>query len=302
VSQELSEFLQQVFNALRISGIYALVAIGITIIFGLTGIVKFSIGELITLGAFLTFAFWDNERASFFLAVPLAAVAVGALSLGLERGLFRFTLSEPINGFMVSLGLILVLQNVIIEFWGTDAQAVQPPFTGIWDVGGVRMPAQSWFVITVAFALIAVLYVALHYTKQGRALRACAEDREAAALMGIPVNWYIAAAFALGGAMAATAGGLLASLQPITNYLGASFLLKGFAVALVGGLGSIEGAVAAALLIGFTETMAAGYGDDLHLLGQEWQNAYTFGLMILILLWRPTGLFRGRGRLQETLQ
>jgi branched-chain amino acid transport system permease protein len=302
VTQELSEFFQQVFNAVRISGIYALVALGITVIFGLTGIVKFSVGELLTLGAFMTFALWDNNRFSYFLAVPLAALAVGAVSIGLERGLFRHTLDQPINGFMVSLGLILVFQSVIIEFWGTDAQAVRPPFTDIWEVGDVRMPAQSWFVIAVTVVLIVVLFAGLRYTKQGRAMRACAEDRDAAALMGIPVNWYVVGAFALGGALAATAGGLLASLQPITNYLGASFLLKGFAVALVGGLGSIEGAVAAALLVGFTETMAVGYADDLHLPGQEWQNAYTFGLMILILLWRPTGLFRGRGRLQETLQ
>jgi branched-chain amino acid transport system permease protein len=127
-------------------------------------------------------------------------------------------------------------------------------------------------------------------------MRACAEDRDAAALMGIPVGTVIAGTFAIGGALAAISGGLLASLYPIHPYIGAIYLLKGFAVALVGGLGNIEGCVAAALLIGFTETFAAGY------LAGEWRDGYTFALMILVLLMRPTGLFAARGRLQQTLQ
>lgn len=294
--QELTEFLQQLFNALTISGVYALVALGITVIFGLTGIVKFSVGELLTLGAFLTFAFWDQNRLTYFLAVPCAAISVGLLSLLLERGAFRFTLNQPINGFIVSLGLILVLQNVIIEVWGTDPRAIRPPFLDVWDVSGVRMPVQHWFVVWVAVALIGLLFLGLRYTKYGRAMRACAEDREAAALMGIPVEWVIAGTFALGGALSAIAGGLLASLFPFHPYIGSLFLLKGFAVALVGGLGNIEGAVAAAILVGLTETMGAAY------LATEWQDAYVFGLMILILLARPRGLFPARGRLQETLQ
>lgn len=293
---ELAEFFQQLFNAFMISGVYALVAVGITVIFGLTGIVKFSIGELLTLGAFLSFAFWDNDRLPFFLAVPLAALAVGGLSFILERGAFRFTLDQPINGFIVSLGLILVLQNLIIEFWQTDPRAIRPPFTEVWELGGVRMPVQRWFVAWVAVGLIALLFLWLRFTKYGRAMRACAEDRDAAALMGIPVRWVIAGTFALGGALAAVAGGLLASIFPITPYTGVSLLFKGFAVALVGGLGNVEGALAAALLVGTTETLGAGY------LATEWRDAYTFGLMILILLARPTGLFRARGRLQESLQ
>ena len=169
--QELTEFFQQLFNGLMISGVYALVALGITVIFGLTGIVKFSVGELLTLGAFLTFAFWEGG-ATFFLAVPLAAIAVGGFALLLERGAFRFTLDQPINGFIVSLGLILVLQNVIIEVWTTDPRALQPPFTQVWEVGGVRMAVQRWFVVWVAVGLIAALFLVLRYTKYGRAMRA----------------------------------------------------------------------------------------------------------------------------------
>ena len=158
------------------------------------------------------------------------------------------------------------------------------------------MPVHDWFVIWVTAGLIAAVLITLRFTKYGRAIRACAEDRDAAALMGIPVDLMIASTFALGGALAATAGGLLGSMQVIHAYIGATLLLKGFAVALVGGLGNIEGAVVAALLVGLTETMGAGY------LWTEWRDAYTFGLMIMVLLVRPTGLFRARGRLQETLQ
>ena len=295
MSQELSVFMQQLFNALTISGVYALVALGITVIFGLTGIVKISIGELLTLGAFLTFAFWEGGT-TFFLAVPLAAIAVGGFSLLLERGAFRFTLDQPINGFIVSLGLILVLQNLIIEIWGVGFKAPIRPFTQVWEVGGVSMPVQRWFVVWVAVVIIGLLFMVLRYTKYGRAMRACAEDRDAAALMGIPVALVIAGTFALGGALAATAGGLLASLFAIQPFLGSQYLLKGFAVALVGGLGNVEGAVIAAVLVGLTETMGSGY------LATEWRDAYTFTLLIAILLVRPRGLFPARGRLQETLQ
>lgn len=298
--QELADFLQQLFNALMISGVYALVALGITIIFGLTGIVKFSIGELLTLGAFLAFALWDNH-ITFFLAVPIAAIAVGGLSFILERAAFRFTLEQPINGFIVSLGLILILQNLTVEFWGTEAKKILPPLHQVWDAGGVRMPVQSWFVVWVTVGIIIALFFALRYSRWGRAVRACAEDRDAAALMGIPVTWVIAGTFAFGGALAAAAGGLFASIFAIHPYIGAQFLLKGFAVALVGGLGNIEGAVAAALLVGITETLGAAYGDTFGI-GAEWRDAYVFALLILVLLWRPTGLFRARGRLQETLQ
>ncbi|MEX2158679.1 MAG: branched-chain amino acid ABC transporter permease [Dehalococcoidia bacterium] len=295
MSVDLTEFFQLLFIALRQSGVYALVALGITVIFGLTGIVKFSIGELLTIGAFLTFAFWDHSM-SYFLAVPAAALCVGLLSLLLERAAFRFTLDQPVNGFIVSLGLIVVLQNSVVEIWGTQAKSIPLVFTQRWVVGGVFMPANDWFIIWVAVGLIAGLFLLLRYTKYGRAMRACAEDREAAALMGIPVDYVIAGTFMLGGALAATAGGLFASAQVIHAYIGAVLLLKGFAVALVGGLGNVEGAVAAAIIIGVTETMAAGYGPG------EWRDGYTFGLMILVLLIRPAGLFSARGRLQQTLQ
>ena len=158
------------------------------------------------------------------------------------------------------------------------------------------MPVHDWFIIWLTAGLITMVFVFLRLTKYGRAIRACAEDREAAALMGIPVDVMIACTFALGGALAATAGGMLGSINVINAYIGAQYLLKGFAVALVGGLGNIEGTVVAALLVGTTETMAAGY------LAPEWRDAYTFALMILILLIRPRGLFQARGRLQETLQ
>jgi branched-chain amino acid transport system permease protein len=292
----MTEFLQQLFNAIRISGVYALVALGITVIFGLTGIVKFSIGELLTLGAFLTFSLWDHNRLPFLLAVPCAAVAIGLLTLILERVAFRHTLTTPINGFIVSLGLILVLQNSVLEIWGGTPRAIPPLVTNVWNFHGVRMAVHDWIVIWITVGLIVSLFLALRLTKYGRAVRACAEDREAAALMGIPVDAVIAGTFALGGALAATAGGLIGSENVINAYIGPSYLLKGLAVALVGGLGNIEGAVAAALLVGTTETMAAGYLDP------QWRDGYTFALMILILLIRPTGLFRARGRLQETLQ
>jgi branched-chain amino acid transport system permease protein len=184
----------------------------------------------------------------------------------------------------------------VVEIWGTNAKPSINVLTQVWDVGGVRMPANDWMIIWITVGLIAGLFLLLRRTKYGRAMRACAEDREAAALMGIPVDLMIASTFALGGLLAATAGGLLASRENIHVYIGTAYLLKGFAVALIGGLGNIEGAVVAAVLVGLTETMAAAYGPG------EWRDAYTFALLIAVLLIRPRGLFRATGRLQETFQ
>ncbi|RUX45485.1 branched-chain amino acid ABC transporter permease, partial [Mesorhizobium sp. M7A.F.Ca.US.014.04.1.1] len=214
-------------------------------------------------------------------------LAVGLMGYVLERGLFRFTLERPTNGFIVSLGLIVVLQHVVVLCWNPNQKSIPRPLTTVWEVGGVRIASVRVMVILITIAVVALSFRMITASRYGRALRASVEDRDTAALMGIPVRRYITGVFVLGSALAGLGGALLIALFPITPFTGGTMVMKGFAVALIGGLGNIYGAVAAGLILGIVEGFSAGYGFS------QWTDAYSFVLMILVLIVRPHGLFGG---------
>ncbi|MFC7400537.1 branched-chain amino acid ABC transporter permease [Chelatococcus sp. GCM10030263] len=278
--------IQQILNGLSIASVITLIAVGVTLIFGLTGIINFAHGEFLMVGSIVT---WLAVSAGWgFPLALIAAIAVVALmGFVLERGLFRFTLDRPTNGFIVSLGLIVVLQHIVILFWNANQKSIPRPLSGIWDVGGVRIASVRVMVILITLAVVALTFVAITRSRYGRALRASVEDRDTAALMGIPVRRYITGVFVFGSALAGLGGALLIALFPITPFTGGTIVMKGFAVALIGGLGNLTGAVVAGLILGIVEGLSAGYGFS------EWTDAYSFGLMILVLLFRPHGLFGG---------
>lgn len=278
--------IQQILNGLSIASVITLIAVGVTLIFGLTGIINFAHGEFLMVGSIVT---WLAVRAGlgFFPALLLAVLAVGVMGFLLERGLFRFTLTRPTNGFIVSLGLIVVLQHIVIFFYDPNQKSIPRPLTGIWDVGGVRIASVRVMVILVTIAVVALTFNMVTRSRYGRALRAAVDDRDTAALMGIPVRRYITGVFVLGSALAGLGGALLIALFPITPFTGGTMVMKGFAVALIGGLGNLTGAVVAGLILGIVEGFGAGYGFS------AWTDAYSFALMILVLLFKPNGLFGG---------
>ncbi|WP_109793445.1 branched-chain amino acid ABC transporter permease [Minwuia thermotolerans] len=284
---DLWTFLQQLFNGLSMASIYMLVAVGITLVFGLTQMVNFAHGEVMMVGAYVALFAAPQGGAMFLIGLLAAVVAVGVIAFGIERGLYQFTLQSPINGFLVSLGLILIIQNLLLELWGVSPQHLEPVVGSVLQVGELRLSGQRIFVIGVTATIFAILYFLLTRTRFGIGLRAAAVDRETAGLMSINVPRMITMTFVLGGMLAATAGVLVAGLFPITPFLGSQFVIKGFAVALVGGLGNVTGAVLAALVLGVTEAMIAGFGFS------AWTDVVAFGLMIFILLVRPQGFLRG---------
>ncbi|UXN58679.1 branched-chain amino acid ABC transporter permease [Phyllobacterium zundukense] len=284
--QTVDILLQQILNGLSIASVITLIAVGVTLIFGLTGIINFAHGEFLMVGSIVT---WLAVASgiSFWLAILLAMIVVAVMGFALERGLFRFTLERPTNGFIVSLGLIIVLQHIVIFFWSANQKSIPRPLNTVWEIGGVRIASVRVMVIFITAAVVAMTFVAITRSRYGRALRASVEDRDTAALMGIPVRRYITGVFVLGSALAGLGGGLLIALFPITPFTGGTMVMKGFAVALIGGLGNLMGAVVAGLILGIVEGLSAGYGFS------EWTDAYSFGLMILVLLFRPNGLFGG---------
>lgn len=278
--------LQQVYNGLAIGSIYALIAVGITLVYGLSRIIHFAVGELVMFGAFTT---WEVQRltGSYTLGFIAAAIVMAVVGILTERLVFRFTLKTPLTGFIVSLGLILVFQGLAVVFWTANTQYVLPPLQGAWDLGAFIMIKQTLLNIVLALAVLTACYIVLMRTKYGKALRAVSDDQGAAALMGIPVQRVITSAFIAGSVLCGVAGWLVLSAGSISPHVGDSYLLRGFAVALIGGLGSVSGAAIAGIGLGIAESLAAGY------VSSGWTDAYVFGLMIAILLWRPTGLAKG---------
>ena len=215
-------------------------------------------------------------------------MAVGALGLLLERTLFRFTLKRPMNGFIVSLGLVVLLQHIVIRALNTNQKSILDPMGDVvWQVGSVRIVAMRLVVVVITAIVVAVTFFTIQRSRYGMALRASLADRETASLMGIPIRRYIAAVFAYGSFLAGLGGALLIALFPVTAFLGTTITVRAFAVALIGGLGNVTGCVVAGIILGLINGLSAGYGLP------QWTDAYSFGLMILILLVRPQGLLSG---------
>lgn len=296
VPRDLGIFLQQLFNALASSSIYVLLALGITLIFGLTRIVNFAQAQFLVLGSFLGYAL-VTAGVSFWLMVPIVSLAVGMGGVAADRLLLRRTIDNPMSGFIATFGLAIALSAIYVKLWSPARYQIPSPVRGYWELATVRIGHDRALIVSVTVIAVIAMFLLLSSTRAGREMRAVAESREAAAYVGIPVSLAISRAFFFGSLMAGLAGALLGVVFPFTAFSGGLLLIKGLGVAIIGGLGSIRGAVVGGLLVGVIETFAVGYGLPLGFttLGPEWRDAYIFILIIVLLAWKPTGLFRGVG-------
>ncbi len=277
---------QQLVNGLALASVYALLAVGVTLVFGLTGIVNFAHGEFLIFGALIASSL-IGAGLPFPVACLAALVGAGVIGLAVERMLFRPIAAEPIRGFIISLGLIIAMQHIAVKIWGGEQRAIDAPLQRVLALGEVRISTMRIAVTIATVVVLTAFYLLLERSRWGRALRAVAVDRETAATMGVPVLRYVAATFVVGAALAGFGGALLLSLFPMSPFSGGSYTIKGFAVAIIGGLGSVSGALIAAVLLGMIEAIASGY------ISPVWSNAYAFGAMIIVLLFRPRGLHGG---------
>jgi branched-chain amino acid transport system permease protein len=278
--------IQQLINSLSVASVTILIGIGITLIFGLAGIVNFAHGEFLMVGGMATW-FLVNAGVNFFVALFGAMIVVGALGFIAERGLFRFTLDRPMNGFIMSIGLSVILQHVVIRIFNEVQKTIPDPVGQVWVVGGVSIIAMRAIVVAITAIVVAVTYFGISRSRYGIALRASIADQDTAALMGIPVRKYVTGVFIYGSLLAGLGGALMIALFPITPFTGSVVIIRGFAVSLIGGLGNVGGAVVGGLLLGLVDGLSAGYGSP------EWTDAYSLVLMIAVLIIRPQGLLGG---------
>jgi len=289
----MDQFLQHAVNALVLGGTYALLGIGLTLIFGIMRVVNFTHGELYSFGAYMTYVWVMLAGANFFLSLVLAIVLGIALGAAIEFVLLRRLRGADIDTTMlVMIGAWIALQNIEQLSWSGVAKSIDTPFPASPLVlGPVSVSWTRLFVFVAALALIAGSYALINRTRLGKAMRATFQDRETAALMGVDINFVHTATFALGSGLAAAAGALLGPVFVVYPTMGDLASLKAFAIVILGGLGSIPGATIGGFILAFMEELGAGY------VSSGFRDGMGFLLIIAILIVRPTGLFAQKERI-----
>ena len=289
----MDQLLQHALNALILGGTYALLGIGLTLIFGIMRVVNFTHGELYSFGAYMMFFCVMVGGVNFFAALVLAVLLGIALGAAIEFVLLRRLRGADIDTTMlVMIGAWIALQNVEQFTWSGVAKSIDTPFPASPLVlGPVSVSWNRLFVFAVALALIAGSYALINRTKLGKAMRATFQDRETALLMGVDIDFIHTATFALGSGLAAAAGALLGPVFVVYPTMGDLASLKAFAVVILGGLGSIPGATVGGFILAFMEELGAAY------VSSGFRDGMGFLLIIAILLVRPTGLFAQKERI-----
>jgi len=293
--------LQQVVNGLSLGAMYALIALGYTMVYGVLGLINFAHGEVFMVGAFAGLGALTVLHLPLGAAILVAMAASAVLGLAIERGAYRPIRGAPrVAALITAIGVSLMLQNLGVIFLGAAPHAypsVISPEPLPWAEAhlGLVLTRQQLLIFPVTAAILVVQYLIVHHTRIGKAVRAVAQDREAAQLMGINVDRVIAFTFALGSAIAG-AGGVLYGVYYRTAdpLMGLMPGIKAFVAAVVGGIGSIPGAVLGGLLMGLVEigvsSVTLPISANVTISGSTLRDAVAFAVLIVILLIRPTGL------------
>lgn len=282
---ELSTFIQSIANSIVQGSVYSTVAVGLALGFGVMKMANFAHGEFYMLGAYVVFVLYAQFGVPFPLAVIAAFPLVAALGIVTERVIFRPTRGKVLSGFMATAGLAFMLQVIVGQIWGVGLmRSVPTPYMGAAEVAGTFIGWQRLLIIPAAGAMVGFLWYFLHHVRVGKALRACAQDPEVAALQGISINRITMLAMLIAGGYAGVAGAMMAPIQPVTPYMGHDVIITAFIVVIVGGMESIAGAVLAAFILGFIHTFTTTLVDGVV------ATMAGVALMALILVIKPQGL------------
>jgi len=277
---------EQLVNGVMLGAVYALIAIGYTLIFGVLGLLHLAHGEVFMVGAFAGLVA-VRATGSVLLAMGFAMLVTAALGIVIERVAFR-----PLRGahhlapLATTIGAGIVLQETTRWYFGAEQQGFPPSLAAdVWQVGPLRISSAQAFMLLTAIVLMGVLHLFLARTGAGRAIRASAEDQSVATLLGVNVNATVVGCFVIGSALAGAAGVLVGiAYNSVHPFIGVQMGIKGLVVMMLGGLGNVTGAMLAGVLLGVLEVLGAGY------LASSYRDAFAFGALMLVLLVRPEGL------------
>lgn len=279
------EILQQILNGLTIGGVYVLIALGLTTVFGILGISHFAHGSISMFGGYVVF-FLITESGIPLVLACLVALAVGfVLGIAVERLAYRPVRdASPINAFIVALGLTMIAEGANLRLFGADQIVIPTDLQSVFRIGALTLTELRLYIIVLTVSLILAMTLYIQRSKTGYAIRALAQNRNAAILMGVDVSRITMLVFAISSMLGVAAAIMIGALFAIAPGVGEGLAIKGFSVLILGGLGSIPGAIVGGLILGVTEALAAGF------ISSAYKDVIAFLVMIVVLLVRPQGL------------
>jgi branched-chain amino acid transport system permease protein len=275
----------QALNGIILGSLYGIIALGVTMTFGITGIVNFALGQFMMIGAYATWYFTDLLMLPFPVAALLAVALATAAGLVADQTMFRFTRNNLVNGLLVSIGLISVVESGALLLFTTTPKNMDAIIAGSLSLGSITLPRMKVVAFLLLLAVIGLTWLGLSRAWLGRATRAYAQNPEAAMLMGVPTRALQTGVVVYSCALAGFGGALYACLFSLEPSLGGLFILKGVEAAILAGVGNLLGALAGGVILGVTESVGSLY------LPVAFRDAYGLVFLVAILLFRPAGLF-----------
>jgi len=286
----MQEFLQYLFSGITNGAIYAIIALGFTMLFNTTGLINFAQGEFVMLGALTMITLWKGLQLPLGVALCLSVAGVASVGLILERLAIRTVRKpHPIVLVIVTIGASILLRGLGMLAWGKDAHSA-PAFSrhAPLEIAGATLLPQSLWILAVVLVVVVAMQLFYRHTLAGKAMQACSINKRAAWLLGIPSERMVLLAFALSAGMGSIGGILIAPITMSSYDMGMMLGLKGFCAAMLGGLGSFWGAIAGGILLGVLESLGVGFFSS------ALKDAIAFFLLLLVLYARPSGLFGAR--------
>ncbi len=277
---------QILLNGVLQGGLYALMALGLGLVWGVLNIVNLAHGALIMLGAYVTWYLFTYAHIDPFAALPIAAAVLFMIGYAIQRGILNLIIRAPMfNTLLITFGLEVTLTFLAQLFFSADYRTINPVYAGSnFSVAGITVPWVQFLASAIAIALTVATWGFLTHSRLGRGIRAAAQNLLAARLYGVEPRNIYALTFGLGAALAGVAGGLYGTVSQINPYIGASLTAKSFVIAIIGGLDNLLGVIVGGLFLGIVESLTALY------IGPTYKDVASFGLLVLVLIVRPSGL------------
>jgi branched-chain amino acid transport system permease protein len=284
-------FVQQLFNGLTIGSVYTLVALGLTLVYGILHIPNFAHGALYMMGGYITLTMMTKVGLHYWFAMIVSVLVVGLIGVLMERFVF-YPLKDapPIHDKIAAIGILLFLEAFAQFVWGADYQTMPTPYGQVVNVFGLTFTVQRILIIISAIVVVILLYLFLKKTFTGATIIAMSQNREGANLVGINTNKVAMMTFMISGGLAAIAASLASPINLVFPGMGHLVILKAFVIIILGGMGSIPGAIIGGYILGFSESLGATY------ISNDYKDLIAFILLVLILTIKPTGLFAKGGQ------
>ncbi len=279
-------FLQQLVTGIATGSVYSLVALGLTLVYGVLKVPNFAHGALYMMGAYVTYVMLTSLGAPYVVATVVSMAVLAMMGAALQWIVFRpLEGKTAVHAMIAALGVLFFLEGTADVIWGPDFRPVPTPLDGVVRFAGVSITEQRVLVIVAAIVTMVALYLLLKRTMIGMSIEAMAQDREGALLVGIDTRRVAMITFAISGALAAVAGSLIAPTVLVFPNMGELVILKAFVIVILGGMGSVPGAILGGYVLALAEVMGGTY------VAFAFQELIAFALLVLVLVVRPTGLF-----------